>query len=123
MPQGCEVNTLLLKLGIGGAIVLVAAVWHQVDRNAAYADGQRAERVAWQQVQAAAEAQADKDRKAAQDKINAAEQDYLEQIAAAEIQKSALKKELADATDTVRKCTAVTRQLRDRLETIGRPDP
>lgn len=112
-------SALLLKVGAGAAIVLAAFVWHQIDRNAAYADGQRAERVIWQLAEAQAVAKADADRKAAQEKINAAERSYLLTRAAADVQQSELNKALENAKASVRACTAVTRELRDRLNPIG----
>lgn len=116
-------SALLLKIGIGGAIVLSAVIWHQMDRKAAYADGQRAERVIWQEAQARAEAKADADRRAAQEKINAAERSYLLTRAAADVQKSELRKALDDEKASARACAAVTRELRDALQAIGRSDP
>lgn len=116
-------SAFLLKIGAGAAIVLVAVIWHQIDRNAAYADGQRAERVIWQLAQAQATAKADADRKAAQEKINAAERSYLQTRTAADVQKSELKKALDNEKASARACAAVTRELRDRLQAIGRTDP
>lgn len=120
-------NTLLLKISAGAAIVLAAVIWHQIDRKAAYADGQRAERVIWQERQARAEAKAEQDRKDAQKKINAAERSYLLTRAAADVQKSELQKALdnekASARARAKVCAAVTRELRDRLQDIRGTDP
>lgn len=120
-------STALLKVGIGLAIALAAFAWHRIDRSAAYADGQRAERVIWQQRQAEAEAKAEADRKAAQEKINAAERSYLLTRAAADVQKSdlmkALDNEKASARARANVCAAVTRELRDRLQDIRGTDP
>jgi len=116
-------SALLLKFGIGGAIVLSAVVWHQIDRKAAYAAGQLAERVIWQEMHARAAAKADADRKAAQEKINAAERSYLLTRAAADVQKANLRKALDNEKASARACAAVTRELRDNLQAIGRSDP
>lgn len=116
-------NLLLIKIGAGAAIVLAAVIWHQIDRNAAYVDGQRAERVVWQEAQARALAKAEADRKAAQEKINAAERAYLLTRAAADVQKSELKKALDNEKASARACAAVTRELRDRLQDLRGSDP
>ncbi len=110
-----------LALGAGGmALIVLLLGWfhlHQVE--AARQQGIRDERLVWQQRQAAVTAKAEADRQAAQDKINAAEKSYLEQRAAAEIQKSDLKKALDNEKASARACAAVTRELRDNLARIG----
>jgi hypothetical protein len=110
-----------LLIGAGGMALIVFLLgwfhYHHVD--AARTAGMTEERVVWQQRQAAAEAKAESDRKAAQEKINAAERSYLLTRAAADVQQSELNKALENAKASVRSCTAVTRELRDRLQDVG----
>jgi len=111
-----------LAIGAAGMALIVFLMgwfhYHQVD--AARQQGIRDERLVWQQRQAAAEAKAEVDRKAAQEKINAAERSYLLTRAAADVQKSELKKALDNEKASARACAAVTRELRDKLNLIGR---
>lgn len=109
----------LLKIGIGGAVVLAAFAWHHYDRSAAYGDGQRAERAIWQAARLEADAKAETERKTAQAKVNAAERSYLLTRAAADVQRAELNKALDHEKAAARACTAVTRELRDRLAAIG----
>lgn len=117
-------NLTLLKIGLGAALVLALVIFHTLDKRAAleaaYADGQRDERIVWQQRQAVAETQAEADRKAAQTKIDVADRTYVEATAAAEIQKAELRKALDNEKAAARACAAVTRELRDKLNAVGR---
>ncbi len=110
-----------LLIGAGGMalIVFLLGWFHYNEVAAARAAGATDERVVWQQRQATAEAKAEADRKAAQEAINAAERSYLQTRAAADIQKSELKKALDNEKASARACAAVTRELRDKLNVIG----
>lgn len=110
----------LLKIGIGGAIVLAALIWHQIDRNAASADGQRNERVIWQERQARADLKAEQDRKTAQAAITRIEIDYGERVAAEGAKATEFRKALENEKAAGRACAAITRELRDKLNAIGR---
>jgi hypothetical protein len=109
-----------IVIGAAGMALLVALLgwFHLLQIRLAREQGARDERLVWQQRQAVAEAKAEADRKAAQEKINAAERTYLQTRAAADVQKSELKKALDNEKASARACAAVTRELRDRLQDI-----
>lgn len=113
-------NTVLLKLGICAAVALAAFVWHEIDRRAAYAEGQRDERIVWQERQRKAEAQIEAARQQAQAEINRIESDLLTRLAEEETAMADLRKALEHEKALGRACAAVSRELRDKLNAIGR---
>lgn len=110
----------LAGMGVMLLVLVGAFIWHQADRHAAYAEGQRNERLVWQETQARNLAKADADRKAAQEKITRIETEYWRRSATETVKTAELKKALDNEKTVSGACAAVSRQLRDRLNAIGR---
>lgn len=117
----------MTRLAIGAAgmalTIFLLGLFHFHQVGVARKEGISDERLVWQQRQAAAQAKVDQDRRDAQEKINAVERSYLQTRAAADVQKSELKKALDHEKASARACAAVTRELRDRLQDIRGSDP
>jgi len=111
---------LAIGAGVTAVVVVLLGIFHFSQVSAARDAGMRDERLVWQQRQAVADAAADKARREAQAKIDAAERSYLETAATADIQKSELRKALENEKASARACAAVTHELRDKLNAIGR---
>jgi hypothetical protein len=112
------------RLLIGGATATICisllAWWHFNQMDAAYETGQRAERLVWQEAQNRAFAKAETDRKATQQKITQIETDYWRLSTVAAVKTAELKKALDNEKAVAGACAAVSRQLRDKLNAIGR---
>jgi len=111
-----------ILIGGAGAALCIAllAWWHFSEMDAAYVQGQRAERLVWQEAQNRALAKADADRKAAQEKITQIEADYWRLSTVGAVKTAELKKALDHEKVVSGACAAVSRQLRDKLNAIGR---
>ena len=110
----------LAGMGIMLVVLMAGFAWHQFDRAAAYEEGQRAERLVWNEAQARATAKADADRQAAQEKITQIETEYWRRSTADTVKTAELKKALDNEKAVSGACAAVSRQLRDKLNAIGR---
>lgn len=120
-------NPAFIGAGLGVAAMVAAFTWHQIDKSAAYADGQRNERLIWAEKQARAEIKAENDRITAQIDIARIEADYLKQSAEARKTitdlEEALEEDEKQATPAgPDRCTLapVGKRVRDNLNRLGR---
>jgi hypothetical protein len=124
-----------LKAGAVAAVIGLSIWWHQAQVNNAYASGQINERLVWQERQARANIEADRDRQETQTLIKSVEADYWQKQAASEVQhrdemaaieqtlteEKAENDKILDGKPAASGCPAfVSKRMRDQLNAIGR---
>jgi hypothetical protein len=110
-------------------IALAAALWwHQTQVDSAADAAQLGERLVWQERQARANIEADRDRQETQKLIKGVEADYwrkqAESDARHQTEMTALEETIKDEKPSDATCgDFVSKRLRDQLNAIGRDDP